>query len=347
MRYMYIGEKENILIVAPHPDDECIGAGGIISCYASQCDVVVLTDGRIGQGDIEAGEIKKIRKNEFLQEMQLAKVKSYRMLDLEDGVLMQHTDCLLGMDLSSYTKIFVTGTHDDHPDHTAAFHAVMNCIKEQKLFDIEVFVYEVHTALQNPTHLLDITEKIGEKLQLIKCHGSQVSQMPYDRMARVTAEYRALQNRMPDRLIEVYQRVGIGDNDESTLFELEQKLQKQILFYQLFVKWFEKRNQKRYIKDFLLNRHYTEIAIYGYAECGRLLYQELNGSQIKVLYIMDKKDIKISEEEDIKIYVPQKNLEPVQAVIVTAIYYYEEIKKELEELDYKNVISLSDMITAL
>lgn len=347
MQYLHIGEKERILIVAPHPDDECIGAGGIIVRYAPQCDVIVLTDGRIGQGDIDALETKQIRKNEFIKEMQLAKVKSYQMLDIEDGTLVQHTDCLNGMDLSNYTKIFVTGTHDNHQDHTAAFLAVMSRIKKQNLSNTEVFVYEVHAALQNPTHLLDITDEINEKLRFIRCHQSQLSQLPYDRLAQVNAEYRALQNRLPDRLIEVYYQANVKDDYDPILFELEIKLQKQIQFYQVLVKWLEKRNKNCYIKDFLLSQSYKEVAIYGYAELGKLLYQELSESPIKVLYIIDKKDIKVSNGENLMFYMPQKNLRRVDVVIVTAIYYYEEIKKELKELGFKNVISLNDILTAL
>ena len=44
--FINIDEKARILIVSPHPDDETIGCGGILAKYGSQCDVVVLTDGR-------------------------------------------------------------------------------------------------------------------------------------------------------------------------------------------------------------------------------------------------------------------------------------------------------------
>ena len=45
---LVIKETEKILIVAPHPDDESIGTGGLLSLYSNQCDVIVMTDGRYG-----------------------------------------------------------------------------------------------------------------------------------------------------------------------------------------------------------------------------------------------------------------------------------------------------------
>ena len=44
-----IASEDKILIIAPRPDDECIGGGGIIAAYPNQCDVLLLTDGAYGQ----------------------------------------------------------------------------------------------------------------------------------------------------------------------------------------------------------------------------------------------------------------------------------------------------------
>ena len=48
MNEINIKSNDKILIVAPHPDDECIGTGGILCKYHKQCTVIVLTDGALG-----------------------------------------------------------------------------------------------------------------------------------------------------------------------------------------------------------------------------------------------------------------------------------------------------------
>ena len=69
---LVIKETEKILIVAPHPDDESIGTGGLLSLYSNQCDVIVMTDGRYGNTEIPPDQMREIRKKEFCQAMKKA-----------------------------------------------------------------------------------------------------------------------------------------------------------------------------------------------------------------------------------------------------------------------------------
>ena len=43
-----IKENDKILVIAPHPDDECIGVGGVLSLYPELCTVILLTNGSRG-----------------------------------------------------------------------------------------------------------------------------------------------------------------------------------------------------------------------------------------------------------------------------------------------------------
>ena len=79
---------------------------------------------------------------------------------------------------------------------------------------------------------------------------------------------------------------------------------------------------------------------------GNLLYKELLNSDIVVTCILDKRTIK-SHNIGVEILNPIDGDRTSDAVIVTAIYYYDEIKIELEELGYRNIVSLQNLIEEL
>lgn len=342
MNYLSITDDDKILIVAPHPDDECIGAGGLLALYSKQCDVLVLTDGRIGQSNYLPNETIKIRRTELEKELSSIGV-NFNCYGVEDGTLSKNTSLLCKFDFSKYTKIFVTGTRDGHPDHSAAYSIVKTALKMQKL-KREIYLYEVHNPLINPTHILDITKIINNKLGLIQCHKSQLDVVPYDRMAKSLAEYRAVQNRMANSYIEVFELDT--DESEAIINPLEIELQKQRLFYKVLTKWIEANHKGWNLGKDLKSRGYTSVCVYGFAELGRLASFEIEKEEgIELSYILDKKLCKERTEEFGKrIAYPDKYYENVDCVIVSAVYNYEEIKKELTNFGYDNVLSLYEII---
>lgn len=343
MQILDVKESDRILIIAPHPDDECIGAGGILAKYSILCRVVVLTDGRQGQGKIVPEMEKEIRKQEFVREMQSLGVADYQMMEYEDGTLMQHTDCLEKMDLSSFTKIFVTGIYDGHPDHTAACVSVFQALRYQKISAVEIYLYEIHAPLREVTHLLDITDVMERKQELIRFHQSQLGTLPYDRLAKSMAEYRALQNRMQDRYVEAFACMSPEEMPDNSSIELERRLQKSILFYWVLTRWLGSMIDGHSMAERINAFGYSKVAVYGYAEIGKLLCRELQRSGVEVVYVLDKK-VKKAERDALPVYFPKRGLPEVEAVIVTAVYYYEEIEKELSELGFGKIISFSELV---
>ena len=83
LKYPFTPEKlevmpgERLLVVAPHPDDEAIGAGGLLALYGSQCDVLVLTDGAKGHKGLPEEVKREVRRLQFLAEMELVKPNGY------------------------------------------------------------------------------------------------------------------------------------------------------------------------------------------------------------------------------------------------------------------------------
>lgn len=349
MHTLAIKENDSMLIVAPHPDDECIGAGGLLALYPGLCTVIVLTDGGQGQRGASPEECRKTRKQEFLAEMRNLGIERYRMLEYEDNTLMRHTDCMNDMPLSGYSKIFVTGLHDGHPDHAAACLSVYSALRHQGISRMEIYWYEVHSIMRDPSHMLDISGVIGRKTELIRFHKSQLESLRYDMLAESMAAYRAILDRQAGRHIEAYRQSRPDEWLDDISAVLEEKLQKQILFYQILTRWMDFKIKGRNIAELLEARGLRRIAVYGYAELGRLLCRELSETAVGVAYVLDKSAGKAGDGE-MPVYNPAEagftvqRLPHVDAAIVTAVYYFEEIRRELSEAGYCSVISLGALL---
>lgn len=342
-----ISQTDKIIIIAPHPDDECIGTGGLLSLYPELCDVIVLTDGRQGHKDIAPEVVKEIRRQEFENEMKYVGIHSYSMLGYEDGKLLQHMDCLKEIDFSVYTKVFVPWGNDNHPDHTAAYLAAIERLRQQQVTNVTVYQYEVHVPLHDVTHILDITLSLEKKMKLIQFHKSQVSSVDYAQIAKALGKYRACQCNLPEKYLEVYLQTDIAHDSLGQEIEVREKtLQKYIQFYRVMLRWLGAIQKGNRIEGYLKAQGIKTVAIYGYADIGKLLYNELLQSDIKVNDILDKRDVK-SLVPGFQIRKPSEGHRAVDAVLVTAVYDYDEISIELKEMGYKNIISLQKIVEDL
>jgi len=113
-------------------------------------------------------------------------------------------------------------------------------------------------------------------------------------------------------------------------------------------KWITLKQNGNDIASMLIEKDIYEIAIYGYGVLGRLLLQELKDSSVLVKYIIDRQKIKLEEGIDLPVITngsgSSKQMKKVDAVVVTAIMAYEEIRKELGKETNVKIISLEELI---
>ncbi|QFJ54987.1 PIG-L deacetylase family protein [Pseudobutyrivibrio xylanivorans] len=344
MKELVIDKQDKILIIAPHPDDESIGCGGLLLKYGNQCDVVCLTDGRQGQGDVTPCRLAKIRKYEFVEAMKNVGLKNYKMLNIEDGTLCAHLFCLNDIDISIYTKIFVTGRSDNHPDHTASLVCLMNAIEMQNIEQKEIYEYEVHHSVSGATHYLDITDVIEKKSILIGIYKSQIKNFPFDKKILEMN----LKNGNEEYYFENYKRINIKTVDANICIERE--LEKSREFYWIYTRWMNLIQNGRCIKEYFKEDNKLEIIIYGYKEIGKLLEREMINEGCTINYVIDN-------SKKVKDDYPQKEIISAEestkykcfdnAVIVTATFYYKDIEETLEKLGYTNIHSLKRILEEL
>jgi LmbE family N-acetylglucosaminyl deacetylase len=175
MKNLFFSASARILVLAPHPDDESIGCGGLLLKHPGQCDVIVLTDGRHGGlSGMDENETVSLRKSEFERAMVYAGVRKWFFLGVEDGKLSENFVKFAELDLSGYDAIFVPAPGENHEDHACVYEFLLRLKSQAKIFG-----YEVWSALANPSYYLDFSSVVEEKKRLINIYESQVAQVDY------------------------------------------------------------------------------------------------------------------------------------------------------------------------
>lgn len=117
---------------------------------------------------------------------------------------------------------------------------------------------------------------------------------------------------------------------------------KNVQISQFLNNWLQMYQMKKNMVPYILDMGYKSIAIYGMGILGQRLYDELEESNITVKYAIDRNAANIRDLVDVK--HPSEELEPVDAVIVTSLYYFDEIKSDMESKMKCPVISLMDCL---
>ena len=118
--------------------------------------------------------------------------------------------------------------------------------------------------------------------------------------------------------------------------------QKHLRIMQMFNQWLIDKQEGKNLASFFEDNGYKSIAVYGMSYLGERFVDELKGSEIEVKYAIDKNADNIYADVEVKL--PSDNLPEVDAVVVTAVYFFDEIESELIELVDCPVISLEDVL---
>ncbi len=122
----------------------------------------------------------------------------------------------------------------------------------------------------------------------------------------------------------------------------DNKINKFKKYYILLDQWLSMKQTGTDILTYFKENRYEKVAIYGMGELGNRLYDELKDTEIDVIYGIDKNSKSLYS--DLKVYSLDDDFEPADVIVVTAIFAYSEIKKELAKKTNITVISLEDVI---
>ena len=186
------------MVLAPHPDDEAIGCGGMLCLHADRGDrisVVYLTSGEKGLQRVPRQEAWTIREAEAERGCAILGVASLAFLRLPDWQLGDHADAAAAALVPLLADqdpdlLYLPHPNEDHPDHRAALPIARAALSQNGMAAAALRGFEVWTPLARFDIKCDITAVMPRKLRAVRAHASQLNDRRYDRAIRGLNRYR-------------------------------------------------------------------------------------------------------------------------------------------------------------
>lgn len=229
LQHLTLPMGDRLSVVAPHPDDESIGCGGLIRLWrlaGCEAEVVFLTDGALGSAqsrDASLGATERIsaklstalrRNKEAAAALSLLDASAH-WFDGTDGSLFED-EARLVVELSAHwsrTPPHIVATPypaDRHPDHAAAARIVAKASVEALGPEALVLAYEVWSPV--PANcVLDISSVAETKWQAIAAHASQVATTDYVAAAMGLGTFRSVTSGLGDGAAEAFRSFKAQD----------------------------------------------------------------------------------------------------------------------------------------
>jgi N-acetylglucosamine malate deacetylase 1 len=213
-----IEKMRSILVIAPHQDDEAIGAGGALLLASKakvQIDILFVTDGIYLGSDYSLEELGRIRNDEATEvcnhlgaTMHNLGISNYdpqpNILDVER----------LGSIINDIKPevVMIPWFLDYPPKHRLANHLLYLAQQHVGLENFEVWGYQVHNT-PYPNGYIDISSVADEKLQLLRYYDSQNRLNHYDHrtMGLNAWNIRFLPKHPEKRFIEIFMTLPKDD----------------------------------------------------------------------------------------------------------------------------------------
>jgi LmbE family N-acetylglucosaminyl deacetylase len=186
------------LVIAPHPDDEVLGAGGTIARLAAagnEVYVAVVTEGKPPAYSPEA--VRRVREEAHKAHARLG-VKETRWLGLPAAGLAETAHSELNAAIFSLVSelrpktLFVPFVGDMHIDHQLIFASAMVAARPHfENYPELILAYETLSETNwnapyltpqfTPNVFVDISDWLDAKLEAMQCFASQVRKPPHER----------------------------------------------------------------------------------------------------------------------------------------------------------------------
>lgn len=236
---------KNVLVLAPHQDDEVIGCGGTLDAfYKFGCNITIgfLTDGEELSNPINSINTRSKEADKVCKSINATKI-DFNINNLSMEVSSDTMKKLINLFNNEWDYIFTVWPLDNPPKHRLCSYLIGKALNNSN-YNGNICLYAVHTDLI-PNIYVDISKHIEAKRSLIRTYVSQLEHQNYEHLSIGLDAWRTrfLPNSSKDRYIEAFTMIP------SEAYQDFQTIYEQVNLNQLFkshencIKSFKKLNK--------------------------------------------------------------------------------------------------------
>lgn len=179
----------NVLVLAPHPDDEIFGCAGAIMQHLAQGDQVTVLIATQGDAAIEHANAADrlnyiaLRRQESQNAAAILGYHTLLFWEIADRALIASDlwveKILAEIQQRQIINLYAPSLEEVHPDHYVLAELAVNAAIQHS-GEMNLVMYEIGIPL-HPNILLDITDNLSRKQQAIHCFTSQLLLQDYTR----------------------------------------------------------------------------------------------------------------------------------------------------------------------
>lgn len=135
---------------------------------------------------------------------------------------------------------------------------------------------------------------------------------------------------------------AVGKTASAKSEKIQALSEKHLALFLMMNQWVKAKQEGKNLASYFDKNGYRKIAIYGMSYAGETLLGELKGTGVQVAYAIDRNASAIYA--DIDVLPLDSDLGDVDAVVVTAITFFDELKEKLGKRLNCPVVSLENIV---
>lgn len=136
--------------------------------------------------------------------------------------------------------------------------------------------------------------------------------------------------------------VVTGKTVQKTVNKAQQISDKHLALFLMMNQWVKVKQEGKNLAEYFEKNGYKKIAVYGMSYAGETLLEELEDTGVEIVYAIDRNADCIYT--DVDVVSMEDELAPVDAVVVTAIAFFDEIEEALSAKMDCTILSLEDIL---